>query len=133
PRRRRPKTSSASPIAYCLLRVFLLRAIGFAQQLTRNLGLCRGVVLRDHRLILLDSLVPLAHQVVELPGGKLSALTETELSGRDTGRELIILERLVILLLSPQALGESERREFDMRASVAPCLSSAHQLLIARD
>src|SRR5690242_2131936 len=96
-------------------------AVRFAQQLTRNLGLRRGIVLGDDGLILLDRLIAAARQIIHLSGCQLGALLEVELTVGYAGGELVILERTLIVLLAAQALCQSEGGKFDARSGVLSC------------
>ena len=84
------------------------RPVRFAQQLTRNLGLRRGVVLGDAGLILLHRLVAATCEIVHLPGCQLGSLLQIELTVGNAGSELVIVECALVVLLAAQALGQPE-------------------------
>src|SRR5579859_145077 len=65
---RNEKTSEKVPMPISLL---LIRTIRFAKKFARDLSLRRGVILRDHCLILLHGLITLPQQIIHLSGGQL--------------------------------------------------------------
>jgi len=110
-----------------------LRPVRFAQQLTRNLGLRRGVVLGDDGLILLHRLVAATCEIVHLSGCQLGALLEIELTVGNAGGELVIFERALIVLLAAQALCQTKGGKLDAGSGVLSCFGSVGQFLVAGD
>ena len=104
-------------------------AIRLSQQLARNIGLGRGIVLRDHCLILLHSLITPAQQIVHLTCGKLSPLLQIQLPVWDTHREFVLLKRSFVVLLTAKTLSQTKRREFRVQSGVLSRLGSGKELL----